>query len=214
MNMKPNAEFEKLFKSAGVEKTFDAGAILQFQDDPVDDLFLVIRGSARASNFERNGKEAWINCFNPGDLIGLEYILSGGPSQCQIMSPEGVVVTQFKRERFLDLMQTNVLLNEMVLKTLISQIQSFQASRLESHNLSKRGRVASEIKRMARPDCPRAKSYIIKPMPVISDMALRLGIARETVSRTVSELVKNQVLERNASGFIVPDLTRLEAHMR
>ncbi len=214
MSNRLNLDIRKLFEESGVQKTISSGVVIQYQDDPVDVVYFVLGGRARACNFERNGKEAWVNSFKSGDLIGLENILSGGPSQCQIIVDEDLIVVQFKRQSFLALMQDNPALNQMILQMLITQVKSFQTSRVETHNLSKRGRVASEIKRMATQECAKTKTYIIKPMPVISDMALRLGIARETVSRTVSDLVKNRVLERDATGFIVPDLSRLEAHMR
>lgn len=214
MSAKLLTEIQSILSAEGVLKTFQSGEVILYQDDPVDDIYYVIDGSATARNFERNGKESWINGFEVGDLISLENILSGEKAQCQITAKSEISVLQFKRSRFLEMMNADATLNHFVLEMLITQVKQFQQTRLETQSLSKRGQVASEIKRMAEPVCAKKSTYVVSPIPVISDMAMRLGIARETVSRTVSDLIKNRVLERGTGGFIVKDLARLEAHMR
>ena len=198
----------------GISKQFRPGQIIQFQDDYVDDIYVVEDGAAAARYFEINGKESWIDSFNRGDMIGAEHIQTGGPSQCQIIARSNVSVLQFKRTNFAELILSDKKLNSFVIEQLISRLKRHQQVRLESHMLSKRGRVASEIRRMAEPSATVNQGYIVTPKPVISDMAMRLGIARETVSRTVSDLVKSDIIERSRNAFFVPDLTLLEAEMR
>lgn len=208
-----NSGIRTSLQELGIQKNFTTGQIIQFQDDRVEDLYVLETGLAVARCYEHNGKESWIDSFNTGDLIGVEHIHTGGPSQCQITAQSSVSVLQFKRKTFTERMISDHELNFFVIQQLTSRLKKFQDSRAESHMLSKRGRVASEIRRMAE-RAETESGYVVSPKPVISDMALRLGIARETVSRTVSDLVKNQVLQRGTSGYIVPDLGRLEAHMR
>ncbi len=198
----------------GIRKNLKAGKIIQFQDDQVEDVYVIEEGIAVARFYQRRGKESWIDSFRSGEMIGAEHIQSGGPSHCQILAQTDVTVLQFKRTAFLDLMAKNPDINLFIINQLTSRLKRLQESRVENHLLSKRGRVASEIRRMASPANEKDSSYVVCPKPVISDMALRLGIARETVSRTVSDLVKTQVIERNRNAFFVPDLSLLEAQMR
>jgi len=208
------SEIRELFGSAGVSNNFRAGSILQFQDDNVENIYLVVKGFAVACYFEKNGKETWLDSFGPDEIIGLENLQTGSKSQSQIVARTDIKVVQFGRQNFQDLMAHYPILSKFILMQLVAQLKKFQESRMESNILTKRGRVASEIRRMAEPVDRSSVEYIVSPKPVISEMALRLGIARETVSRTVSELIKNQVIERGSGGFIVPDLRRLEAHVR
>ncbi len=203
----------KCLQAQGISKTFKLGQILQFQDDMVEDIFVLEDGLAVARFYEQRGKESWIDSYNVGDLIGVEHIQSGGPSRCQITARTDVSVLQFKRQSFSKLMRHHPEINLFVLDQMTARLKQFQDRRVESHMLSKRGRVASEIRRMAEPIDHRS-AYIVTPRPVISDMALRLGIARETVSRTVSELVKSEVIERSSNAFFVPNMSLLEAQMR
>ncbi len=195
-------------------KGFKAGSILQFQDEPVNDIFFVTEGVAIACHYEQGGKESWLDCYGSGEFIGLESLHEAYRAQCQIIARTDISVLRFKTQRFQSLMNQHPALNQLILKHLIHQIKKFQESRMETHMLSKRGRVASEFRRLAEPSHSASPEYVVSPKPVISEMALRLGIARETVSRTVSELIKNRVIERGSGEFIVPDLGRLEAQMR
>jgi len=208
-----NSEIQSCLRELGIAKRIKSGQIIQFQDDMVEDLFIVEQGHAVARFYESRGKESWIDSFNPGDLIGVEHIHTGGPSRCQITARTELSLLQFKRTSFVSHMARNPDINVFVIEQLTARLKQFQDRRVETHMLSKRGRVASEIIRMAEP-AERNSGYIVTPKPVISDMAMRLGIARETVSRTVSDLVKSEIIERSRTAFFVPDLSRLEAQMR
>lgn len=208
-----NSEIRMRLHELGVSKKFKSGQIIQFQDDMVEDLYVLEHGLAVARFYEQGGKESWIDSFAMGQLIGVEHIQTGGPSRCQITARTDVAVLQFKRGNFAKLMTQNPDISYYVFEQLTQKLKKFQDRRVENHMLTKRGRVASEIRRMAEP-AQRNSGYIVTPKPVISDMALRLGIARETVSRTVSDLVKSEVIERSCNAFFVPNMALLEAQMR
>lgn len=209
-----NSKIRDRLQSLGIPKPFKAGQIIQYQADRVEDIYVLENGRAIARFYERSGKESWIDSFQVGDLIGAEHINSGGPSLCQITARTDVTVLQFKRKTFADLMVSIPEINIFVIDQLVGRLKQFQDNRVESQMLSKRGQVASEIRRLAEPTSCVKQGYIVTPKPVISDMALRLGIARETVSRTVSDLVKSDIIERSRNAFIVPDLGLLEAEVR
>lgn len=208
-----NSNIRTRLQELGVTKTYRSGHIIQFQDDMVEDLYVLEDGLAVARFYERGGKESWIDSFKMGELIGVEHIQTGGPSRCQITARTDVSVLQFKRTSFSRFMLQHPDVSVYVFEQLTDKLKKFQDRRVESHMLTKRGRVASEIRRMAEP-VDQHSGYIVTPKPVISDMAMRLGIARETVSRTVSDLVKSDIIERSRNAFFVPNMTALEAQMR
>ncbi len=198
----------------GVQRIFKPGQSLHFQDDGVTDIFFIEDGIATATYYEKSGKETWVTSYGLGDIVGLENLHSEGSAQNQVTARGEVKVYQFKRTTFLELIRRFPELNEYVFGQLADRLRKLQINQMENHLLTKRGRVASEIIRLAEPHNHHGDGYIVSPKPVISDMALRLGIARETVSRTVSDLIKNQVIERSRNAFVVPDLSLLEAEMR
>lgn len=203
-----------ILKQYGVRKILEAGRIIQHQDEPVGNIYIVIDGKAMAHVFEANGKEICLDTYLSGDLIGLEYFRNTNPSQSQVSAMTKLTVLQFKKHVFFELSQDHIEISQYVLEQFSSRLQKFQDSHIETQILTKRGRVASEIRRLATRDLNSDHSYIVTPKPVISDMAARLGIARETVSRTVNNLIKDAVIERNRTALYVPDLTLLEAEMR
>ncbi len=208
------AEIQSKLTKFGTPRKFKPGQVIQFQNDDVEYIFIVQDGIALALFYEVNGKENWVNSFEQGDIIGIEHLQIGGPALCQITARTEVSVIQFKRKNFADLMAQFPDLNSLIVKKLISYLKRIQTVHLENQILSKRGRVASEIRRMVEPNNETSKGYVVSPKPTLTDIALRLGIARETVSRAVSDLVKSQVINKSQRAFIIPDISLLEAQMR
>lgn len=204
----------QILEQYGVRKAIKAGHILQYQEELVKNIFVVLEGKASAHVFESNGKEICMDTYSQGDLIGLEHLRHLGPSSCQISAQSPMKILQFRHQIFMELLEVHDQVGHYVFEQFSLRLRKFQEGHIESQILTKRGRVASEIRRLAAPDTRSTNAYIVTPKPVISDIAARLGIARETVSRTVSDLIKDQILERNLDAFYVPDLTRLEAEMR
>ena len=211
LNNLSNANYSHLTKF-GTTRKFQSGQVIQFQNEAVEYIFIVQDGIAFALFYEVNGKENWVDSFEQGDIIGIEHIQTGGPALCQITARTNVCVLQFKRKTFAELMVEFQDLNKLVIEHLISSLRRSQNVHLESQMLTTRGRVASEIRRMVKPS-DGSKGYIVSPKPVLSDIALRLGMARETVSRSVSDLIKFQVINKNQHAFFVPDISLLEAQM-
>ena len=73
--------------------------------------------------------------------------------------------------------------------------------------LSANGRVHAELLRLARAQDGRW----IRPLPVLSDLALRVQTARETVSRAVSALERRGIVQRHEDGLEIVAPARLEA---
>jgi len=73
-------------------------------------------------------------------------------------------------------------------------------------------RVAVEILRLARPVDGGAAipgSWVVDRLPAQRDIAARVGTARETVARVLSQLQDDGVVERRGRMLVVPDRMRL-----
>jgi len=193
---------------------FSAGSFLHYQDEPVSHITLVLSGHALAISYDRQGKETWVSTYRSGEFIGTENLYSNQASSCNVVAKSDAVVLQFSKTCFLKLMAAHPQLTHYVMRDLAAKVNRFAASKLENRNLSMRGLIAAEIKRLARPVSSKQDIYVVSPAPKITELASRLGVARETVSRNVSYLVKNNIVERRARAFFVPDLALLEAQMR
>src|SRR5690606_34889972 len=73
-------------------------------------------------------------------------------------------------------------------------------------------RVAVEILRLARPSDGNTGApgrWVVDRLPAQRDIAARVGTARETVARVLSQLQEDGVVERRGRMLVVPDRMRL-----
>ena len=197
---------------AAIQKSYKADAVIHDQGEEVKFIAMILSGQALAMSYDIQGKESWVNSYIKNQLIGVESLFDNYTSSCRVIAKTDVSVLYFPKTLFLHLIRENTALSNYVMRDLIGQVRHYSAATVEVQSLSKRGLIASEFKRLAQP-CETAETYVIAPAPVLTELALKLGVARETVSRTVSDLVKKNVLQRQSGTFIVPDISRLEAQM-
>ena len=71
-------------------------------------------------------------------------------------------------------------------------------------------RVHAELLRLAREAGVSANKARIHPAPKHSDIASKISTYREQVTRELSALVKQGLLQRSDGGLLIPDVARLE----
>jgi len=201
-------------RALGISKTYARESILQFQDEEFSHIAYIQTGRAFAVHFDIDGNESWINEFLPGQFIGCDALFGTPRSNCQIVAKTPVSTLLFSKDNFLKLMEDHQEVNKFVIKDLAAQIRKFTVQALEAQSLSMRGRIASELSRLAKPIGKEPDTHIIRPTPIFSELAQRLGSTRETVSRTVSSLVKKDVMERRTGALVIHNLANLEAQIR
>ena len=200
--------------SQGIRKSFAKDGIMHHQGDPYQNLCFVESGRAFATAIDIEGNESFVTEFSAGQFMGCESLFENRPSQYQIVAKTSLTAVLFPYDGFLDLMGKHADLNRIVLSDLTQQVQTFATQTLEANSLSVQGRIAAELRRQAKPIGKTPDTYIIRPTPVFSELAQRLGSSRETVSRAVSKMVKKDIMQRKTGALIVPNIEALEQQIK
>lgn len=200
-------------RSEGVVKNYPKDSILHHQGDSRLHVCYILSGRAFATSINVDGEETWVAEFTAGQFMGSDSLFDAAPSNYQLVAKTPITGLLYPRENFLKLMNGFPELNNMVIADLARQISSFTIQTLEANSLSVHGRIAAELKRQAKPIGRDPGTFIIRPTPVFSELAQRMGSSRETVSRSVSKMVKRGVLERRTGALTVPNLERLDAEI-
>lgn len=197
-------------RKLGVSKNYAKDGVLHFQDEIPNHICYIVSGRVFATSINIDGEESWVAEYTSGQFMGCDSLFDAEPTRYQLVAKTPVTGLLFVRENFFSLMGQNEDLNRMVMSDLSRQIKNFTIQTQESHSLTVYGRIAAELHRQAKPIGKDPDTYIIRPTPVFSELAQRLGASRETVSRTVSKMVKKSVLERRTGALVVPDIFLLE----
>ncbi|MGJ8560309.1 MAG: Crp/Fnr family transcriptional regulator [Litorimonas sp.] len=197
----------------GTPKNYAQNTLLQRQGDPVRHISIILSGSARAVTYTKAGQKVWVTDYEAGELFGLEILQANATSICDIVANGSVEIHHLTIEGFLSYVSSRPEVTQAVLGHLGRQLESRARGLIEALSVSARGRVCAELVRLAKPMGKAAPAFFIRPTPVFSELALRVGSTRESVSRTVSGLAQSGVIVRKTGAIVVPDIDRLRSRI-
>jgi len=197
----------------GIAKNYPRDTIIHFQEEVPKSICYIISGRAFATSINEDGDESWVAEYLPGQFMACDSLFDPAPTRYQLIAKTPLSGLLFSRDNFMALMKDNPSLNNMVISDLSRQIKNFTIATQEAHSLTVYGRIAAELRRQAKPIGRDPDTFIIRPTPVFSELAQRLGSSRETVSRTVSKMVKKGIMERRTGALVVPDVFALEGEI-
>lgn len=144
--------------------------------------------------------------YESGDFFGAIAQPDDGLEECDIMAAELVRAAVFLARDFLLLIQTHACVGMAVSRALLKRLRATATKYFEQSTISATGRVHAELLRLAR----LGDGHRIRPIPVLTELALRVQSTRETVSRTISALERRGILRREEGALVVVAPHRLE----
>jgi CRP/FNR family cyclic AMP-dependent transcriptional regulator len=85
---------------------------------------------------------------------------------------------------------------------------------IELSTLGVQNRIHAELLRLARESGAVGQQARIQPAPKHADMAGQVSTYREQVTRELSALARQGLLQKSGHALVVPDVQRLEALVR
>jgi len=199
----------KLISDKMVHKVFDSAKMIFLEESEGEQCFFVTKGSVKITRHGQEGREVILAILNVGDFFGEMSLLDGESRSANVITLENTEVLTLNRQDFLivlnDYPQIAIqLLKEMAhrLRKSDRQIASLSLSAAEK-------RIALCILRIADEQGIIKKGAVSIPKaPIQQDIANMSGTSRETVSRTLKLLEKEDFVQRNGRELIIPDFNR------
>ncbi len=211
--MSGTTELQNWLRVNGQYKTYKHGELIVFQEEKSSTINLILSGKTKAVVYSFDGQETWVGEFCVGDLFGHIPILTKTPNIYEVIAETDVQVLQISEFFFNDVLMKQERLAFTVACDLAKQVNEMTNRMIEFATLSSPRRICAELLRLASLVGNDPDKLVIRPTPVFIDVALRVSSTRETVSRTVSGLVKEGVLKRDAGAIWIlkPEKLRLSA---
>jgi CRP-like cAMP-binding protein len=191
-------------------KSYRRGEIIRPFGDPSDFIGLIIEGRASAISYSIDGQQTHLNDYEPGQFTGLTSLLTEDTVCAEVSALSQLSLRLISRTAMLDLLRRDTALTERVIHELSDRLNITLTELRDVHTLSVKGRICAELIRLSAPIGINPDQHIIRPNPVLVDIARRLNSSRETVSRTVSDLISRDILSREPGALIVQNPMRLE----
>ena len=192
--------------------TLPAGAILFVEGQSPRGLFIVCSGKVNLSTTSREGKILILKSAEAGEALGLSAAISGVGYETTAETATPCQVNFVDRKHFLELMESS---SEVGLRAALCLSRDFQSAYRDIHDLvlsrSSAGKLARLLLSQSPGLDPDAAEIRIHSSMTHEEMAQRIGASRETVTRLLSSLKRNQLIRLDGPTMVIRSRSALEA---
>lgn len=179
---------------AGTRRSFAKGEELFAEGEAADFFYKVVSGTVRVCKLLSDGRRQ-IEAFQlPGEIFGLE---SGPEHRFTAEAVEGTVVLAFRRSRFASLMHENPAFGDQLMSSVIQSLERAQEHMVLLGRKTAQEKIATFLLDMSR---RLSKGNQVELPMQRTDIADHLGLTIETVSRTLSQMVRDGLIKLAAAG--------------
>src|SRR4051812_2046127 len=193
---------------SGTRRTFDRGAEIFAEGEPCSVFFKVVSGTVRTGKLLADGRRQIDTFHFPGDVFGLE---SGETHRFTAEAVDKVVVVAYRRGSFGGLVQGDPAFGEQLMTSMLSNLERAHDHMVLLGRKSALEKMASFLLEIAA----RLANADQAELPMQrTDIADHLGLTIETVSRTLTQMVRAGLIRLAGAGRTVilankPALRRL-----
>jgi CRP/FNR family transcriptional regulator, cyclic AMP receptor protein len=195
----------------GVKKQFKKEAVVLFENENANTLFVIVSGKVKISRMSDEGKEVILTILNESDFFGEMGLLDGMSRSATVTAMEDTELFLIQRNEFLDLLHAYP---EVAIALLEELTQRLRSADMKIKSLSLKdaeGKVATVILQIAN-DAGKIKqgTVEIEKLPYQHDLANMAGTSRETISRTLHTFAKKGFIELDGSKLRILDYEKFK----
>ena len=184
-------------------RSVSRGSTLAPQGGGLDAAMLVVRGRIRSVQRAANGREISVEIFKTGDLIA-DAALAASPLGNDWEAIEHGTVLMIPRESMHACLRAHPDLALALASELVSRLERSKQLATGLALAGVQERVVARLVALGRQDGgPGPDGLLIRSRPTQQELANQIGACRETVSRTVSELVRQGLLTPRGRSLLV-----------
>lgn len=172
--------------------SFRKGDIVVMQDSPCRSLMLLCQGSLSARMTNSEGKEVTIEILHAPEILAPAFLYASENNfPVTLQAEEDTKIWSLSKDEFLRMMETDTRVLRNFLRN-ISDRSLFLSRKLNEFALqSLSTRIIGYLKR----------NEVINN---VQDVAFIMGVARPSLSRTLSSMVDQGLLQKTSDGYVLP----------
>ncbi len=178
-------------------------------EEATNEVFVVQSGELRAVLRYAVGKEAILGTFRRGDVIGEVAAIDGLTRSANLMSVTDASVIVIPGAVFHDIMKQNFDVCMALMQLLAHRLRQTNERLSELTFLDTKHRLYNALLRLSRVRSETSRERIISPPIVHAELAELIGASRETVSREMSRLSREALVERTTRAIVLKNPAEL-----
>ena len=180
-------------------------------DEPSADIFFIAKGVVTVNHFSSSGREVTYASIHEGGFFGEFSAIDGAPRSANVITETEAVIARLSPSIFRSILMDFPKVTLRLCEHLVAKNRELTGRVYEFSAFSVPHRIQLEILRL----CDRGKTdgnrCTINPAPTHYEIATRTSTHREAVSRELSQLAQQGILEVGRRAIVVADLKRLRS---
>ncbi len=209
----PPSDLEALARRCGWRRYAAGQEILEYHDE-TRDVFFLVSGTVRVSIYSMSGKVVTFRDIGAGSTFGEFAAIDGQPRSASVLALSDATVAAMPPGLFWEVLRKYPEVAAENLKHLTAQIRLLSERIYEFSTLAVKNRIHAELLRLARDNLTAENQASIAPAPTHAEIAARVSTHREAVTRELSHLAKEGLVERREGALVIFDVDRLEEMVR
>jgi CRP/FNR family transcriptional regulator, cyclic AMP receptor protein len=189
------SEFQSI-QHAFVVKNYRKNQIIFLEEETGTYMYIVLAGKIKVTKTNSNGKEILLAIHQSGDFFGEMALLDGKTSPATVSAMEDCRVATVSASDFQALVMKNEKIVRQIIQVLCGRLRQSWAELQRLSYGSAESRIKSGLWELGRRHGVQdARGTIINLKITHQELAEMVGTARETVTRMLAALQKQQVIE-------------------
>ncbi len=196
----------KKYLSSQASFFYPRGSAIYLQDNLGKDLFYIISGKVKTFKYNDQGKEFITSFYNEGDYFGFTPFQENKTYNENALAVKQTKLIKLSKNKVLSLISQNPVFSSNFIEILISSLENMKEHLIHMAYDSVRKKTADKLLELL----PEEN---LDPVIEISrtDLASIIGIAKETLIRTLKELKEEGIIQTGKKYIRIMDLNRLKA---
>jgi CRP-like cAMP-binding protein len=197
-----------------LQRRYAAGELIFGEGDPCAGLFVVQAGNVRIFKISAGGREQVLSIEGPSRSIAELPVFDGGnyPASAQAITDSTLFF--FSRQDFQALCLQHPEVALKVLRVVGGRLRRLVGIIEELSFTTVRHRLIALLVRLSKAEGTRNGDAITLTLPMNnSELAAQIGTVRELVSRNLSRLQAEGLIQMDSRALQIPSLKRLEAEL-
>jgi adenylate cyclase len=174
------------------------------------DVYFVIAGMVRVTASAGRGRRIIFRDVAAGEVFGEHSAIDGRARFADVLGLRESLLASMSPEVFRAILANHASVRERLLRRLTGSVRELADRLLELGAHPVQRRIWMEVLRLARLAGVEANRARLEPAPTHYDIASRVGTGREQVTRELSRLVREGLLERDGRTLVLRDVGALE----
>lgn len=180
------------------------------KDSDDRDVYFVIEGTVQIVNYSMSGREIALAKVGAGGFFGELSAIDGAPRSASVVAAGPALLASLAPKLFMNLVTDHAEIAAHVLGRLAGIIRSCDERIMDLSTLGAVQRVYIELLRLADESGDGSETGVIRQMPTHKTIASRASTTRETVARSMSQLVSGGIIERRGNAIHIVERGKLE----